>query len=51
MWVSSQVLALTPRAFLECGECVWERMAFLDDPAMIIAHIRHSCVTGDETGD
>ncbi|XP_062522972.1 target of rapamycin complex 2 subunit MAPKAP1-like [Corticium candelabrum] len=25
-------------------------MAFLDDPAMIIAHIRHSCVTGDETG-
>ena len=26
-------------------------MAFLDDPEFIIAHIRHSCVITDDTGE
>ena len=26
-------------------------MAFIDDPEFVIAHIRHSCVVTDETGN
>ena len=26
-------------------------MAFMDDPEFIIAHIRHSCVITDDTGE
>ena len=27
------------------------KMAFIDDPEFVIAHIRHSCVVTDETGN
>ena len=26
-------------------------MAFIDDPEFVIAHIRHSCVVTDDTGE
>ena len=26
-------------------------MAFMDDPEFVIAHIRHSCVVSDDTGE